>query len=254
MHGYKEGELVGKHIWDFFETEEERENLRQYLKKLLKEQPPPTPWFSKDKTKDGRFIDVQVDWNYKRDKDGIIKGFVSVITDITQRKQIEKELNKLLITDKLTQAYNRTKFEEIMPIEMERTRRFNHPLSLLIFDIDHFKKINDTFGHLFGDYVLKTIADIVREHMRKVNYFIRWGGEEFIIIAIETNFEKAKILSERIRKEVDGYDFDKIDKITISFGVTQFKEDDTLDTFVKRADDALYQAKEKGRNRVEGIV
>jgi diguanylate cyclase (GGDEF)-like protein len=174
--------------------------------------------------------------------------------NIAERKQVEKELSDLVITDKLTRAYNRTKFEEIIPVEMERARRFNHPLSLLIFDIDHFKKINDTFGHLFGDYVLKTIADIVREHMRKVNYFIRWGGEEFMIIAIETNFEDGKILSERLRKEVEGYSFDKTDKITVSFGVTQFKEDDTLDTFIKRADDALYQAKEKGRNRVEGIV
>ena len=90
--------------------------------------------------------------------------------------------------------------------------------------------------------------------MRKVNHFIRWGGEEFMIIAIETNFKGAEALSERIREAIEGYSFEKVGKITASFGVTQFKDDDTADTFMRRADDALYESKENVINRVDVIL
>ena len=503
MHGYEEGELVGKAIWDLVESEEEREGLRRYLKKLIKEEPPPTPYLTVDVRKDGRLIDVQVDWNYKRDDEGRVVGFISVITDITERKRseeqlrklhgaveqsqsiivitdskgdieyvnprfteltgythdeavgrnprilksgehtpefyeqlwdtitsgkewrgefhnrkrdgglywesasispitnedgevthfiavkeditdrrkakeallkseaslaeaqriarmgnwdwdivenelhwsdeiyrifgltprefgatfeafmdsvhpddrkfvkesvdnalydgapydidhrvvlpdgterivhekaevtfgkesrpvrmvgtvhditerkrMEEELTRLAITDKLTQAYNRTKFDEIITEEIERARRFDRPLSVLMFDLDNFKVINDTFGHSFGDNVLKTMADIVRTHMRKINYFIRWGGEEFLIIAVETNLKGARVLAERLRKAIESHGFDKVGRVTISFGATEFRKDDTEDSLLKRADEALYKAKENGRNRVETV-
>lgn len=177
--------------------------------------------------------------------------FTGTIQDITERKRMENKLRKQATTDTLTQTYNRRKFEEIIDIEMERAKRFHHPLSILMFDIDNFKKVNDTFGHSIGDYVLKTVADIVRKHTRTINYFIRWGGEEFVIISVETDLDEAKIQSERLRKAIESYSFDIVDEITASFGVTQYKDDDTASTFIKRADDALYQAKVKGKNRVE---
>jgi len=121
---------------------------------------------------------------------------------------------------------------------------------MIVFDIDHFKKVNDTYGHSAGDYVLKTIADIVRKTIRKIDYLVRWGGEEFVIIPSETNLEKAHALAERIRKITESYKFDTVGKVTISMGVTEFEEGDTGDSFIKRADDAMYKAKEKGRNRV----
>lgn len=120
-----------------------------------------------------------------------------------------------------------------------------------MFDIDHFKEINDTYGHLTGDDVLKTLADIVRENLRKIDSLVRWGGEEFMIIAPETDLEGAKILAERIRKKVESYKFDKIKTITISLGLALFEKDDTENSVIKRADDALYNAKKRGRNRVE---
>lgn len=188
------------------------------------------------------------------DHKGEVSNVVGVATDITERKQLEEGLKKIVMTDRLTQAHNRLKYDAIIAGEMERAKRFNHPLSMVMLDIDYFKKVNDTFGHSLGDYVLKALADIIREHMRKVNHFIRWGGEEFMIIAIETNFKGAEALSERIREAIEGYSFEKVGKITASFGVTQFKDDDTADTFMRRADDALYQSKENGRNRVEVIL
>jgi diguanylate cyclase (GGDEF)-like protein/PAS domain S-box-containing protein len=179
------------------------------------------------------------------------KYILDSFIDISERKLMEEELRRLSITDNLTQTYNRTKHEEIIKRETERTKRYLNPLSISMFDIDHFKAVNDTFGHNVGDYVLKTIAQIVKNSLRELDYLVRWGGEEFLIIAPDTTVRGAEIMAERIRKLIESYKFDKVDKLTVSFGVTQFKEDENQDTFIKRADDAMYQAKEKGRNRVE---
>jgi len=120
-----------------------------------------------------------------------------------------------------------------------------------MFDIDHFKKVNDRYGHSAGDYVLKTIANIVRKNMRKTDYLFRWGGEEFLLLSSETQLDSAHKLADRIRKAIEGYKFKNVGKVTVSFGVTEFKESDTEDSFVKRTDDAMYKAKKKGRNWVE---
>jgi diguanylate cyclase (GGDEF)-like protein/PAS domain S-box-containing protein len=197
-----------------------------------------------------RCIWVRVSFDPIFDDKGNLIMFVHIIRDITESKHAEEELIRLATTDKLTGAYNRTKFEEIIDREIERTKRYNQPLSMILFDIDHFKKINDTYGHGAGDYVLKTIADIVRENIRKIDYFVRWGGEEFVIISSETNLEKAHALAERIRGITESYKFDTVGKVTVSVGVTEFEEGDRGDSFIKRTDDAMYKAKEKGRNRV----
>jgi len=170
---------------------------------------------------------------------------------IIELERIKVDLKEVATTDKLTQAYNRAKFDEIIALEIERAKRFNHPLSILMFDIDDFKKVNDTYGHAYGDYVLKNIADIARGHTRKINHLIRWGGDEFIVVPLETDLEGARVLSERLRSAVDSFSFDKAGNITASFGVAQHKDDDTEDAFLKRVDDALYNAKKYGGNRVE---
>ena len=98
------------------------------------------------------------------------------------------------------------------------------------------------------------LADIVRENIRKIDYFVRWGGEEFMIISLETNLKEAYVLAERIRETIEIYTFDDVGKVTVSLGLTEFKEDDTEDSLIKRADDAMYEAKKKGKNRVEVII
>lgn len=201
-------------------------------------------------SKDGReiYVEGSINPSFKGNKFSICRG---IMRDITIRKQMEKKLEHLAVTDALTNAYNRTKFDDVIKSEIGRVKRYSHPLSLIMFDIDHFKRINDTHGHIYGDYVLKTLTNIVKENMRETDYLIRWGGEEFIILSPNTDLNNAKVLSERIRKAVEEYSFEKNQKVTVSFGVTQFRQYDIEDTFVKRADDALYKAKEAGRNRVE---
>jgi diguanylate cyclase (GGDEF)-like protein/PAS domain S-box-containing protein len=174
-----------------------------------------------------------------------------LVEEISVRKRVEKELEKLAATDMLTQVYNRTKFDEIMKREMARATRFDEKLSFIIFDIDNFKRINDRYGHLAGDGVLKDTADFVKGHIRKIDYIVRWGGEEFVIITPEIGLKSARTLAERIRKSVEAYKFKNVDGVTLSFGVTEFKKGDSVDRVVKRADDAMYRAKSKGRNRVE---
>ena len=177
----------------------------------------------------------------------------AVVRDITDRKKMLVDLERLATTDTLTKAFNRSKFNELITMEMERGKRFHHALSLLMFDLDHFKEVNDTFGHSVGDDVLRTTSDLVRQHMRRSNHFIRWGGEEFIVIAIEADLDDSVRLAERIRKEIEGYNFDTVGTVTLSFGVTQLRVNDNEETFIKRVDEALYKAKENGRNRVEFI-
>lgn len=203
------------------------------------------------KHKDGTYRWMHDELRLFSDDDGKPKEIVGSWLDITERVKLEEELRKTATTDKLTKAYNRVKFEEIVAVEMERARRYNRPLSMLIFDIDNFKDVNDTYGHLAGDYALKSIADIVRSQMRKINHLIRWGGDEFVVIPVETDLEGARVLSERIREAIESFDFDEAGKITVSIGTALFDEADTEDDFLKRADDALYKAKEAGGNRVE---
>ncbi len=178
------------------------------------------------------------------------KYLLETFIDISERKRMDEKLKRLATTDILTGAYNRTVFDEIIAREMERVNRYNKSLSVIMFDIDHFKKVNDKFGHNVGDAVLKKIAYIVKQTIRKVDYFMRWGGEEFLIISSETDRERAYILAERLRKKIETFKFDNINKITISCGVAEYKRGDTDNILIKRADDAMYRAKREGRNRV----
>ncbi|WP_419766338.1 MAG: diguanylate cyclase [Arcobacter sp.] len=161
-----------------------------------------------------------------------------------------KELKRLAITDKLTNLYNRRKLDELLHTELNRYERFKHPFGVAIIDIDHFKKVNDSFGHQAGDKVLVEISDILKTHIRKTDFVGRFGGEEFVIICPESQEEGVYNLMEIIRKDIEKYDFGKIGKITTSFGVAILKENDTVESILKRADEALYESKNSGRNRV----
>jgi diguanylate cyclase (GGDEF)-like protein/PAS domain S-box-containing protein len=204
-------------------------------------------------TKDGNKKYVKVTTSPIKDKDGTTLRVVHVAMDVTETKELHQELERLATTDRLTETYNRTKYEEIMEVEMEKVRRYGQPLSLIMFDIDYFKETNDRYGHMTGDNVLKSIANIVREHKRTVDYLFRWGGEEFVIVAPETDLEQAASLAERLREVIEGYSFDDVVKVTVSFGITKFHEGDTNDSLITRVDAAMYKAKNNGRNRVEII-
>ncbi len=153
--------------------------------------------------------------------------------------------------DALTGALSRDAFNEIFGLKIIEAKHINAPLSLVIFDIDFFKKINDTYGHLVGDSVLRELAEIVRANIRSSEYFVRWGGEEFILLLPGTGLQSAAMVAEKIRRAVEDATFSEVGKVTCSFGVTTLKNDDTIQSFLHRADEALYEAKRSGRNQVK---
>lgn len=161
------------------------------------------------------------------------------------------ELDTLATTDKLTGAFNRRRFEEIIEYEVNQANRYQRQLSLVIFDIDFFKRVNDTFGHQVGDLVLAEIAQVVTANIRKSDSLARWGGEEFTILAPGITLPQASQLAEKIRLVLSAHPFPKGASITVSLGVAEFHKGDIPDRLLKRADDALYRAKTNGRNRVE---
>ena len=176
---------------------------------------------------------------------------IGFVLDITQRKEWEQKLEKLATTDGLTGILNRYAFNKFLEEEIYRAERYGTTFSIILFDIDNFKKINDTFGHLTGDKVLKELARIVKKEIRKSDIFARWGGEEFIILL--PNGNNSVKVAEKIREKIKNHKFDTLSKITASFGVTSYKKGDTINSIIKRADQALYMAKEKGKNRVEYV-
>jgi diguanylate cyclase (GGDEF)-like protein len=179
----------------------------------------------------------------------IDKSTRELSNEIKERKLIEEELKKSATTDKLTQAYNRVKYDEIIENEIERSERYEQLLSVILFDIDNFKGVNDNHGHNVGDSVLVALTDVVKKNKRSVDCLIRWGGEEFLIVAPGIDLEGAKVLTERVRQAIEKFKFDGVGDITVSLGVTQFEKGDTEDTLIKRADDALYKAKMAGKNQ-----
>ena len=179
-------------------------------------------------------------------ENGIRMGFLSISTDITDKKRIEV----LSVTDKLTGIYNRIRLDEVLSAEYVRFKRYGQIYSLIMFDIDFFKKVNDTYGHLVGDEVLKSLANLIKISIRESDVFGRWGGEEFLIVCSGTDVEGAYNLASKLRRKVELFEFPSVDRVTCSFGVAQI-DDAGTDNMVKRADDALYRAKLGGRNRVE---
>lgn len=168
-------------------------------------------------------------------------------------KSLNRELNHIAHTDQLTQTGNRLLFVKTITQELEKVKRYDTPLSIILFDIDYFKKINDTYGHDIGDIVLKSLCEVVSKNIRKTDSLYRIGGEEFVVVLPFIGIEDAKKVAEKIRKEVANYKFKKAGNITISIGVTEAFKGDTMDTLLKRADIGLYKSKKNGRNRTTVI-
>lgn len=184
-------------------------------------------------------------------KRGNINYFVSTGKDVTEHMLLEEKLKELAATDKLTNIPNRLRFDEVLDYSIDRAKRYKVNLSVILFDIDDFKKVNDLYGHLCGDDVLKIIAKLGHDGIRKSDFIARWGGEEFIILQSDIPADETQVLAERLRYSIASYNFTSVGKVTASFGITNFREDETSDSFLKRVDEALYLAKEKGKNRVE---
>jgi diguanylate cyclase (GGDEF)-like protein len=168
-------------------------------------------------------------------------------------KAVNERLQELSMTDSLTGIYNRLFFRKRLVYEMQRADRYQTPLSILMLDLDHFKRINDTHGHPFGDFVLKKIADLLTGSLRSVDIVARYGGEEIVIACPETNVKQAGIVADRIRSTIESTRLRHgglEDKITTSIGIAVFPDEriQDADDLLRAADEALYSAKDAGRN------
>lgn len=183
-------------------------------------------------------------------KGGQVTGVQSIMRDITERKKSEEVLQKMATIDPLTSLLNRRRFSEFLEHEIERTKRYKTELSIIMFDIDHFKKINDTYGHKEGDNVLKLLGIRMKDIIRESDIIARWGGEEFMVLAVNTDMQNAQIIAEKFRTDIESQRFPNMTGFTVSAGVTQFEDGDNAASLIDRVDKALYQAKNSGRNQV----
>ncbi len=179
-----------------------------------------------------------------------VSRFIATCTDITELEEEYKEQERLATTDSLTNIYNRMKFQRLFSEGWETSVRMNQSFALVLFDLDDFKKVNDTYGHDFGDLALVQLAELVTAKLQTRHVFARWDGEEFIIFLSQTTEKEAFQIAEALRFFIETKKFSGISKITASFGVAAFENGITKEMLMHRADIALYEAKKKGKNQV----
>ena len=200
----------------------------------------------KDALDEEKIFAINVDY-YENKED----YYVFSLTDITKLKEKSNLFEYQASHDKLTGLFNRNKFDEVYTKEIKRSKRYNNELSMIIFDIDDFKLVNDNYGHQIGDEVLKEIAKIILNKVREQDINVRWGGEEFLILLPETNLTGAATVASKIRIAIKEHLFSKNNlKITASFGVSQLLSEDSETTFIARSDTLLYEAKKAGKDKV----
>ena len=179
---------------------------------------------------------------------GILFGYL-----LARVKLLSNQLKEIAYTDSLTEIYNRLHFNRLLDAEMDKAKRYNGQLSIIFFDIDYFKQINDTYGHPTGDLVLKEVTTVISSANRSSDIFARYGGEEFVILTASTDADGAVEHAQRLRNDIEKHNF-KSGHVTASFGVTEFDSaSDNQESLLERADKALYQAKSDGRNCVRRL-
>jgi len=241
--GYKKEELLGEPISIIRHEETPNEYFKDLWDTILSNK----EWHGevKNKKKDGSEFWLEENIVSVQNDGGEIESFVLIAEDIT----IKKEFETLSTIDKLTGILNRRKLDDLLEHEVQMAKRHSSNLSLIIMDIDHFKAVNDVYGHQVGDAVLVQMAKIITQMIRKSDIFGRFGGEEFLIVCPKTTQEEAFVLAEKLRKSIENHYFEEVGYKTISLGISQFKSTDMTENILKRADLALYEAKHSGRNK-----
>jgi diguanylate cyclase (GGDEF)-like protein/PAS domain S-box-containing protein len=204
--------------------------------------------------KGGKVMDCLMTVVTKQADDGSLIGYEGIIRDVSPYKRLEKELRRLATTDSLTNINNRRNFLDLAQKEIARSIRYNHSFSMVMLDIDYFKKVNDTYGHSVGDQVLIEFCKVCMQELRDDDIMGRLGGEEFAIALVECDTAEAVIVAERIRQAVASHTVITGKKeicITVSLGVVGIWKGCDLNSMIGRADKALYKAKEKGRNQIQ---
>lgn len=244
LSGYSKDELIGKKMSIIVNPKRDKTIIKDLWKTILDKQ----IWEGEiqNKTKDGKYywLNQYIIPKINTNNDSI-EQFISIGVDITAKKELEKFAS----IDKLTGIYNRRMLDSFLQKEIEVSKRHKDNLSLIIIDIDFFKLVNDTYGHLVGDNVLKQLSKIISQNIRISDIFGRYGGEEFLIICTKTSENNAFILAEKLRKEIENFKFDRVGYKTISLGISSLTNNDDIELLFKKADEALYKAKNSGRNK-----
>lgn len=203
-----------------------------------------------NKRRDGTVYHAEQSISPITDDKGRITHYVSVSKDVSDRVAREQALRHVAIHDKLTGLYNRHHGEQLLEQAHEHARQLGRSLTLLVCDIDHFKRINDRYGHLAGDRVLSEVARAVGQGLRGSDAVIRWGGEEFVVLLADCAQEPAQALAEQMRRRVQDLQDAEVGPVTLSLGLATWDGQEAMSELLARADAALYQAKQGGRNRV----
>lgn len=252
MTGYARDEILGEtpRILQGPDTDPEVvERLRQDLKAGR-----PFEGRTTNYRKDG--TPFQIEWTIApvRDDRDRVTHYIAVQRDVTERHRLFQMLSREAVVDPLTETFNRRHGERVLDTEIARARRHGQPVALVMLDIDHFKAVNDRFGHATGDKILRRVADILRTRMRATDTLCRWGGEEFLIVLANTNLDGAQTFAEDLRSRIAEARYAAGLSITVSLGVAAYAPCEDRDTWIERADQALYAAKTGGRNRVAAEV
>jgi diguanylate cyclase (GGDEF)-like protein/PAS domain S-box-containing protein len=253
--GFEPHELLGKAVESFYPQASDRDAIKETLMENGKVSDFP----GQAVRKDGRVIDISINSRALYDDSGVFSGVEGTYRDVTQRKIMERELQRLATTDALTEIANRRSFLEQAEQIFKASQRYQTSFTMLMLDLDLFKAINDKYGHLGGDKVLTRFAHTVGLELRDSDVFGRLGGEEFCILLQQAHRDEAINVAERIRQRIQDLSFKDpagdLFTLTVSIGVTNnLESDERLANLLERADKALYQAKQTGRNKVIWFV
>ncbi|WP_415897957.1 diguanylate cyclase [Neptuniibacter sp. QD72_48] len=252
--GYSAEEVIGKvSIASIYPSLEEAKEIKRLLLSDSYGKPGSIEGYeAKLACKDGAVVPIRLSAAIVDKDEG---GSIGFFHDLTERQSLEQQLHKLSVTDELTGLFNQRHFYTVMAQELDRAKRYNHPLSLICFDLDNFKKVNDSLGHLEGDRVLRLIGEILRETLRASDVAVRYGGDEFMVLLPETDIDAAAKTSERIRMMFNSkcsfsvdHDTDSLIKVSVSLGVTETNGMENPDQIVQRSDLAMYESKSSGGN------
>lgn len=245
LTGYSSEEVLGKNPHIFSSGAMKEGFYKQLWQTLHRAETWQGEFKNRKKNGDYFWVKTTISPNYKGE---VLISYTAISEDISDKKVIEK----LSQTDGLTKLFNRLKIDDVLQHEFEKFRRYGASFSIILLDIDYFKRVNDRFGHQVGDSVLIELATILRENTRRVDSIGRWGGEEFMVICPQTSKEGALILAQKLRQKVETFEFSVAHQQTISLGVAQIESNENLEKLIKRGDENLYHAKERGRNQVVG--
>ena len=246
LTGYKKDELVGKKHGILRHDDTSTEIYKELWENILENR----TWEGvlKNKTKDNRIIWNEIKINPMYDYKGNKIGYVSTRENINYKKELEY----ITEHDLLTNIKNRRTYEKELEKQIHLSKRYeeNH-FGLIMFDIDHFKEINDNYGHQIGDKILKTLSKNISNHLRENDTFARWGGEEFVILCPYTNIDQLEHIAKNLQEVIKNINFSPVPNLTVSLGLTVYKKDDSEVSIQKRVDSVLYKAKRNGRNQYQ---